>query len=171
MYSMTDPRWASLRIGGTRKKIGTHGSQLCCVAEVLRELGIDTDPARLNRWLATHDGYERGTEIDWSALGMHGLELIDASCYHLHEGPLKRILSWLAEELVVLVAVPTWPRWPRRMHWVCVLTYGNADFLIRDPALSPPSQCPMWLLPRYAMPGEGLNDVIRRAVALGVKER
>ena len=100
MYSQRDDRWRRLQLGISSTTIGDYGCLLCAVASGVTDLGVRihsliSDPPRLNRWLARHDGFvgEAGSRnrFVFNALAPLGVEMVDyIDC---RDRPAARIIS------------------------------------------------------------------------------
>ena len=63
-YLQDDPLWSEDKIGGTDKKMSSHGCLISCVAASISHLGITTDPKEVNERLIANEGYD-GADLIW----------------------------------------------------------------------------------------------------------
>lgn len=151
IFSQRDPRWADVRLGVGQEHIGASGCLMTCVASLLVDVvGLDTDPGRLNRWLARNKGYNDGNLFVFSSVASLGLQLEDViPCPG--PAPMDKIKATLAVGGGVIVKVDFDPGGAIQQHWVRVLDVLADDCKIMDPWLPPGSEI-YWLMPRYATP-------------------
>jgi hypothetical protein len=163
VFSQRDPRWADVRLGHSYTTLGGYGCLVCAVASALVDFGLDTDPARLNRWLARNGGFTGGNLFVFGAvegLGMALERLVDCA---RRPAPVGELAEALEDGAAVVAKVDFHPGGGVNEHWVRVLRFTADDALIVDPWL-PPGAGLTWLMPRYAPPGwEGPARAIFRA--------
>jgi len=152
-FSQRDPRWADIRLGlSGQETIGLAGCLMTCVASLVRDIaGLDTDPGRLNRWLARNGGYLDGNLFVFASVAKLGLKLKDVVPCMQTAAPVGRITETLAAGGGVLVKVDFDPGGAIQQHWVRVLELKADDAVVMDPWL-PPGNEVYWLMPRYAIP-------------------
>jgi hypothetical protein len=99
---------------------------------ILAHAGVDTDPARLNRFLSEHQGFEGRGWLRWEAAGLYpgaNLEKAyeDLPSYALIDGNLFR-----GNPVIVRIRRPD-----GITHFVVIVGKQGFDYLIRDPAGGP----------------------------------
>jgi hypothetical protein len=118
---------------------------------VLAHAGADADPARLNRFLLAHEGYEGRGWLRWETAGLFpgaNLEKAyeDLPSYALIDGNLFR-----GNPVIVRVRRPD-----GITHFVVIVGKQGFDYLIRDPAGSPGGG-EVYSLSRLGVPVEALR--------------
>jgi hypothetical protein len=129
-FRQSDDRWRNDPLGGVIEN-GTIGSAGCAVASaamVFQSYGIDTDPQRLNWFLAAVDGYtERGwlywDRAAWWAPGRVRHIYEDLPSYQLIDSNLAR-----GNPVIVRVRFGN-----GITHFVVIAGKEGFDYLVRDP--------------------------------------
>src|SRR5436309_6401131 len=67
-YLQRDPRWKEDTIGGTDENLGKVGCTVSSLAMALDHYGLHLNPAQLNAWLKTNDGYTWRGWLKWGAV-------------------------------------------------------------------------------------------------------
>jgi len=128
-FSQQDARWKDNHFGTTT--IGADGCLITCVSMMLKHLGYDTDPARLNTWLIANSGYS-GNLFVWASIErlLPGLKFTAK-----YTGPqLDKIDESLAKKIPVMVHVDYNPDTSLvEQHWVLVVGKSGAYYVIIDP--------------------------------------
>jgi hypothetical protein len=65
VFTQDDPRWTFDLLGPTFETMGQAGCAVTSAAMVLSAYGVDTDPQRLNQYLAAQGGYTEDGQIYW----------------------------------------------------------------------------------------------------------
>jgi hypothetical protein len=71
-FRQGDPRWRDEPLGDTTDTIGSAGCALTSAAMILKWYGADTDPHRLNDYLAGHHGYVDNGLMVWEKAAKTG---------------------------------------------------------------------------------------------------
>ena len=165
MYSQRCDGWKNVMLGQSNTTIGQYGCLICAVASGLTDVGVTIkdlppDPARLNRWLARHDGFvappdepDESNLFVFSAVGRLGVQLIDfVDCRDI-PAPVGKIRAALAKpDHFVVIQVDFKPGdGQRQQHWVRAVTWFDADIKIMDPWSLNDNQT-VYLMTRYALP-------------------
>lgn len=128
-FAQVDPRWAENSLAGTSGTLGGEGCAVASASMVLAHAGADTDPARLNRFLSEHQGFEGRGWLRWETAGLYpgaNLEKAyeDLPSYALIDGNLLR-----GNPVIVRIRRPD-----GITHFVVIVGKQGFDYLIRDPA-------------------------------------
>src|SRR3972149_5513680 len=152
LFSQRDPRWADIHLGTGQETIGQAGCLMTCVASLLVDVcGVETDPGRLNRWLACNGGYRDANLFIFSSVAPLGLKLTDVIPCLSDPAPMERMVATLVGGGGVIVKGDFAPGGAIQQHWVRLLDVGAEDCRIADPWL-PPGSVEYWLMPRYSIP-------------------
>lgn len=126
-FLQNDPAWAEDYIGDSDYSMAGAGCLISCVAGVLCQLGVETDPGALNRNLSAADGFAGG-DLLWYKLE----ELYPQVAYHY-----KRLFSArdIDRDLVAgrLPMVKVKYKGNGAQHWLLVVGATEADYLVLDP--------------------------------------
>jgi hypothetical protein len=127
-YLQTDPRWSSVRVGGSGEPIRWVGCTLCCLSMALGQYGIILDPPALNTKLRNSHGYTYRGWIRWNAF-----ERVSGGKLRV-ELPVRpttqNIDDALAKGDPVLVKVILHSG---AQHWVLLVGRDQTDYLIKNP--------------------------------------
>lgn len=149
-FSQRDPRWADIHLGTGQETLGQAGCLISCIASALCDVaGYDTDPGRLNRWLARHDGFARLNHFVFASVAPLEMALQDViPCPG--PAPMDKIVATLNAQGAVIAKVDFEPNDRAvQQHWVRVLELSGEDCIIMDPWLLPGCEV-YYMLPRYA---------------------
>ena len=126
-YLQSDPAWASDKLGDSQSSMGGTGCLVSVLASVLNDLGVDTDPGRLNAALSEAQGFINGNVL-WSKLH----ELFPAIDYKSQRiftsGTLEKALQ---KDLLPIVKVKYLGGGVS--HWLLVVGAAEGEFLVVDP--------------------------------------
>lgn len=129
-FAQGDPAWKDDLLGGEHGPGTTLHAEGCAVASaamVLASYGIDTDPGRLNRFLAETGGYTKEGWIYWEKAAALAPGLVEKAYEDL---PSQARIDWnLLRGNPVIVRV----RLPENTHFVVIAGKEGWDYLIRDP--------------------------------------
>ena len=130
-FSQHDSRWTHQRVGAGKAPFHTAGCLVCTVASALVDLGIETDPARLNQWLQENAGFFNENLLIWTAVEPLGVRLNRLiNCVNT-PAPLAILEEDLAARRVVLAQVDAQPGGPLNQHWVRLLSCDPAPMRCR----------------------------------------
>ena len=127
-FAQGDPRWALDPLGPTEATLHAEGCAVTSAAMVLASYGIDTDPGRLNRFLASHEGFTPQGWLYWEKAA----EFKPGICEKAYEDDpsYARIDTNLLRGNPVVVRI----RFPGGMtHFVVIAGKEGFQYLIRDP--------------------------------------
>lgn len=130
MFSQRDPQWAADQLGTGTLTIGRAGCLLTCVASVLADCGVGTDPGRLNAWLTTNRGYLNDDLFIFAAIEPLGVKLTRWDCYD-RPAPVAKLRENLLAGRHAVCMVDFSPGGTVQPHWVRVLEAH--DWRIMDP--------------------------------------
>jgi hypothetical protein len=124
-----DPLWSEQLLGNTIETLGQAGCAVTSAAMVLRAYGVDTDPARLNLFLNTHEGYVGEGLLDWDRVsGATGEQVQkvyeDYASYDRIDAEILR-----GNPVIVRIHLHN-----GTTHFVVIVGKEHWDYLIRDPA-------------------------------------
>lgn len=132
LFLQADPAWGGELLGPTPESLAEVGCAVASAAMVLAGYGIDTDPGRLNAFLAALPGgytpqgwiyWEKAAEFDpaWTA------RLLP----HYEDAPSFFLLDWnLLQGNPAIVRL----RYPNGItHFLVVCGKRGFDYLVRDP--------------------------------------
>jgi hypothetical protein len=129
-FSQDDPRWTFDLLGPTYETMGQSGCAVTSTAMVLAAYGVDTDPKRLNAFLATHDGYTPQGWLFWEkAAAIAPLGQVEK----VYEDPP----SYALIDQNLLKGNPVIVRMTLRngeTHFVVIVGKEGWNYLIQDPA-------------------------------------
>jgi len=150
-FSQRDPRWADIPIGTSRTTIAKAGCAVTATASALAALGVDTDPGRLNRYLATHEGFAKGNLLRFNSFGPLGVSCADVIDCAARPAPVDRLQQAIDDGQPVITLVDFDPGGTVNQHWVRLLSIDDDEARIMDP-WNPPAYELYWLMARYARP-------------------
>ena len=130
--SQSDARWKNDKLGTSNTTIGGYGCLITSVSMMLRHLGFDTDPARLNTLLKNNGGFHSGNLFVWGSLSAlyPGVKF----AYRYSGSATDKINASLAAGMPVIVHVDYNPSTPAiDEHWVLVVGRQGDDYIINDP--------------------------------------
>ena len=171
MFSQRNPIWSDIHLGtSSRLTIGSDGCLLTCGAQMLKDCGINTDPARFNRWMARNGGFVGGYLIRFDKMGVPANLSCEVISCMSQPAPVEHIREVVDSGGFVIVHVDFNPTSLYvQQHWVRILEFTDGgDALIHDPWL--PDGGPAYLLTRYGLPHWDLARAIFR-VALYTHRR
>lgn len=155
MFSQRNELWSPIPLGTYGgHTVGSAGCLMTCCADILTECGVDTDPGRLNRYLARNGGYIRGNLLVFSAIcGLADLSVEVIDCAR-QAAPVDRVRETLAGNGFVIAKVDFHPGGAVQQHWVRILEINEEDAIITDPWLTTPRRYSMMArYGRYDWPG------------------
>jgi len=127
--SQQDARWKDNRFGTTT--IGADGCLMTCASMLLKHLGYDTDPARLNTWLIANGGYS-GNLFVWKSIEKLLPGLTFTAKYT--GARMDMVDESLARKLPCMVHADYNPDTSLvEQHWVLVIGKQGASYIINDP--------------------------------------
>jgi len=131
-FSQKDPRWANIQLGTSTSTIGGYGCLITCASMMLKYLGFDTDPARLNTWLKNNAGYASVNLFVWDSLERLYPRLKFTNRYV--GAQLDKIDETLLKGVPVIINVDYVPSTPYiEQHWVIVVGKEGGSYIIIDP--------------------------------------
>jgi len=159
-FSQQAPAWRLLHLGTGRPTIGEAGCLISAIASALVDLGVDTDPGRLNAWLTGNHGFWNDNLLIWKAVEGLGVELTDIIRCESTPAPLPTITTALATGRAVLVKLDWRPGGALNQHWVRMTQCDPqpANCQVMDPWQARGQE--LISLERYALPGWGTAQVI-----------
>jgi hypothetical protein len=128
-FAQDDPRWSTVKLGGSTDTLGTEGCAVTSAAMVAAFYGIKTDPQRLNEFLTRTGGLDREGLIDWS--------LVPSVAPDRWELAYNGVASYERIDENLLAGNPVIVLIPLRDgagHFVVIVGKEGRDYLIRDPA-------------------------------------
>lgn len=127
-FRQADPRWGKDPLGDTPGTLGAEGCAVTSAAMVLASYGMDTDPARLNRFLTQNGGYVGQGWLVWEKAADYKPGLCEKA--YEDRASFARIDANLLRGNPVIVRV----RFPSGVtHFVVIAGKRGWDYLIRDP--------------------------------------
>ena len=130
--SQNNPLWANDQLGISSSTIGGFGCVVTSAAMMLKYLGFDTDPGRLNTWLTNNSGYLNGNLFVWNSLNRLYPKV--TFLYRYDGAPLDKIDESLAKRIPVIVNVDYLPSTAYiDQHWVIIVGKKNGLYIIIDP--------------------------------------
>jgi hypothetical protein len=131
-FLQADPRWANDNLANTTATLAAEGCAVACAAMVLASRGIDTDPARLNRFLCTlPDGFTSEGWIYWEKAAEFAPEQTSGLLPHYEDLP-----SFYLIDMNLLRGNPVIARLRFASgitHFVVIVGKHGFDYLIADP--------------------------------------
>jgi len=126
--SQQDGAWAPAQLGTSpTETIGSAGCAITAVTMMLRNYGIDTDPARFNGWLTGSGGYAYDDQLIWSAVTDYTSGRVAFSGWYGAD------LALIQHELDAYRPVVAEVQLGGNQHFVLLTGYTEAGFLINDP--------------------------------------
>lgn len=147
LFSQRDERWAEIPLGlYGGHTIGSAG----CMLSVCAGIVPDTDPGRLNRYLARNGGFAKGNLIIFSTIA----DLLGTSCEVVEcekiPAPVDRVIETLASDGYALAKVDFVPGGTIQQHWVRILEIDEKEAVISDPWLVGDTR--YYMMARYGLP-------------------
>jgi Peptidase_C39 like family len=150
-FAQADPLWAGNLLAGTPGTLGDEGCAVASVSMVLAHAGADADPARLNRFLLEHEGYEGRGWLRWETAGLFPGANLEKAYEDLPSYELIDVNLLRGNPVIVRVR-----RLDGITHFVVIVGKQGFDYLIRDPAGSPGGG-EVYPLSRLGVPVEALR--------------
>lgn len=127
-FRQSDPRWAHDMMGPGPDTLAQAGCAVTSAAMVLAACGIDTDPKRLNAFLATSGGFTERCWLKWEVAADLDPSRVrfayeDLPSYHLIDSNLAR-----GNPVIVRLRQPD-----QTTHFVVICGKDGFDYLVRDP--------------------------------------
>ncbi len=113
--------------------IGQAGCLLCSAAAMLASWGWDTDPARLNGFLAAHEGFVDGNLLVFGALDGQWCRFLELVRCEKSPAPVERLQNAIAAGAGVLVQVDFQPGGAFQQHWAWLTELGERSGHLVDP--------------------------------------
>jgi hypothetical protein len=147
-FSQRDPRWENDILGTGKLSIGKAGCLITCMASILVDFGVPTDPHRLNQWLISRGGYKDENLFVFDSVRGLGANLgryvncekVAASVSILYEA--------LEAGYSAVIEVDYKPGGTLNRHWVRLVSLQKGGGWIMDP----------WEVPGWEM--ESLDDYL-----------
>lgn len=124
-----DARWRQDKLADTPGTLGSEGCAVTSAAMVLSFYGMNVDPARLNRYLTDHAGYEGRGWIRWESAAEFSPGLIEKA---YEDAPSHFLIDrnlFLGTPSIVRIRRPD-----GGTHFVVIVGKRGLDYLVRDPA-------------------------------------
>ena len=134
-FSQFDPKWGGDKLGPTNDPLCNVGCAVASAAMVLAGYGIDTDPGRLNAFLAAKDrGYTPEGWLYWEKAAEADPALTGKLLPHYEDKPSFCLIDCnLLRGNPVIIRL----RYPNGMtHFMVVCGKRGWDYLVRDPGPS-----------------------------------
>lgn len=155
-FGQRDEHWGDVPLGtGGGQTLASAGCLVTALSGALADMGVDTDPGRLNRQLCREGGFSGGNLLVFSRPAtLYQLSVAIVDCYSI-PAPLTSIANALEARSEVLVLVDFKPGGGVNQHWVRLLDPVESggevvDFRIHDPWLSGDyNDARTWLMARY----------------------
>jgi hypothetical protein len=130
-FLQADPRWGRDPLGPTSAPLAAEGCAVATAAMVLASYGVDTDPGRLNRFLAARGGFTGRGWLKWESAaefdpGVAEFAYEDLPSHRLIDTNLLR-----GNPVIVRVRFPT-----GTTHFLVIAGKRGRDYLVLDPASS-----------------------------------
>lgn len=151
--------WGKEPLGSGKGLIENYGCALTSTAMVLKYYGVDTDPARLNRWLTDNEGYWDRDKIIWTKIGEytnHAVNFIEMLEFRNGRADLKLINSQLDRGFPVIARV----NYLGKSHYVVITGRNGSTYFINDPFWDDPSLTLNNLYQPYSNPSAAIKGVI-----------
>lgn len=132
-FSQRDERWQADILGSGSETIGAAGCLITCMASLLSDFGVPTDPHRLNLWLNSHGGYVKGNLFVFDSVAGLGVDLVDYVDCRLTPAPIDALQDALNAGAAVVVEVDAKPGGPLDRHWVRLVSLSHFSGWIMDP--------------------------------------
>ena len=136
-FSQRDARWASELLGTGDLSIGTAGCLLTCMASVLVDFGVPTDPHRLNQWLISRGGYKQGNLFVFDSVGGLGANLDRYVNCEKVPAPVSILNEALKAGCSAVIEVDYQPGGALNRHWVRLIALQEFGGWIMDPWETP----------------------------------
>lgn len=131
-FLQADPKWATDPLGPTADSMASVGCAVASAAMVLASYGVDTDPGRLNAFLAaTPGGYTPQGWLYWEKAAEADPSLAPRLLPHYEDKPSFFLID---SNLVAGNPVIIRLRYPNGVtHFMVVCGKRGFDYLVRDP--------------------------------------
>ena len=127
IFRQGDERWKDDLLGPTDETLHQVGCAVASAAMVMASYGIDTDPGRLNAFLAKNEGYTPQGWIHWEKAAEFQPGLYEKA---YEDAPSYAQIDWnLLCGNPVIIRV----RLPENNHFVVIAGKQGWDYLIQDP--------------------------------------
>mgnify|MGYP003730169671 CR=1 FL=1 len=140
LFSQIDPRWRNVKLGfSSNLTIGSHGCVVCGLAMLLRGIGYDVDPTKVNEDMRKAKAFMTGTgRAIWARVtdAYPLLKYIYQVFYDRRSADIKFIGN-IADILPVLteIILPD-----GNIHWVLSVRRDVNGLLVHDPLYPPALQ-------------------------------
>jgi hypothetical protein len=126
-YRQNDPKWKDIEIGASKRKMGSTGCLISCVATAISELSSSVTPEGFNTKLTEVDGFQ-GADLIWYKINE---AYPDINYRYSRIFSNKTIESDLEKGLLPIVNV----RYKKTgvTHWVLIVGAKDGEFIICDP--------------------------------------
>lgn len=131
-FLQSDPKWGKDKLGPTTDPLASVGCAVTSAAMVLAGYGIDTDPGRLNMFLAAREkGYTPQGWLYWETAAEVDPALTDKLLPHYEDSPSFCLIDCnLLRGNPVIIRL----RYPNGVtHFMVVCGKRGWDYLVRDP--------------------------------------
>ena len=132
-FAQDDPRWSETHLGLSSDTLGVEGCAVTSGAMLLAYYGVKTDPQALNTFLTRNGGLDDNGFIDWKSVSLIAPKQLKL----VYDGvPSYKIIDanlLAGNPVIVVIPLPD-----GAYHFVVVVGKEGRDYLIRDPAGSPP---------------------------------
>lgn len=125
IFSQRDPNWAGKILGTGEPTIGQVGCLLTCAASMLVDLGVGTDPGRLNDWLIKTHGYVDDNLFLFDAIEPFGAKLVQFQMCERTPAPVGVLSAHVEAGRHVILLVDFQPGGKVQPHWVRLLNITN----------------------------------------------
>ena len=127
-FLQTDRRWARDRLGNSSDSMASDGCLVTAVAMAMANLGIDTNPGKLNKDLKKANAFTPNGWLVWSGIEVASEGRAKAT-YHDSVSPaLIRQCMAGGEYPLVRFYLPN-----GRSHWAMIVAEGAQGYRMRDP--------------------------------------
>lgn len=139
VFTQRDPAWADQTMGQSPATIHDKGCMLVALSVAAVNLGIDTDPGRLNAALSAHDGFTARGWLVWGAVAKAtgGRLRLDAISTPTADAIDACILQDEGYPLVQYTLKTGSP------HWAVLVGKDGQSWLARDPMSPDPHPVPL----------------------------
>jgi hypothetical protein len=100
---------------------------------MVAEWGVETDPARLNRWLCANGGFVNGSLVSFGAIARLGAQVVNYFDCAYTPAPVAHMREALGAGQAVFAAVDWSPGGAVETHWVRVLALDAREGQVMDP--------------------------------------
>ena len=130
-FLQNDPRWGGDKLGPSpTDTLGSAGCAVSACAMVLASYGVDTDPQRLNDFLAGNDGYTEQAWLKWEVAA----QLDPARATFVYEDdPSYQLIDENLERGNPVIIRLRYPPPSLITHFVVICGKNGYDYIIMDP--------------------------------------